>query len=93
MRQRRGLGHGQRAPYGHRDEVYMRSAERVMTDVARGAVVDFLAAHPQAREVIPGPSGLRKVRVPLTGRGERGSARVISFSGGDERGTTRCSPS
>ncbi|WP_244539310.1 type II toxin-antitoxin system RelE/ParE family toxin [Methylobacterium sp. 174MFSha1.1] len=49
-----------------------------MTDAERATVVDFVAANPQAGDVIPGVGGLRKVRVPLAGRGKRGGARVIS---------------
>lgn len=59
-------------------EVYLRSAERLMTETERTAVVGFFAANPQAGDVIPGAGGLRKARVPLAGRGKRGGARVIS---------------
>ncbi|CAO4182952.1 type II toxin-antitoxin system RelE/ParE family toxin [Methylorubrum extorquens] len=59
-------------------EIYLRSAERLMTEAERTAVVDILAADPFAGDVIPGTGGLRKVRVPLTGRGKRGGARVIT---------------
>lgn len=59
-------------------EIYLRTAERLMTEVERAAVVDFFAANPQSGDVIPGAGGLRKVRVPLAGRGKRGGARVIS---------------
>lgn len=59
-------------------EVYLRTAERLMTDAERATVVDFVAANPQAGDVIPGAGGLRKVRVPLAGRGKRGGARIIS---------------
>lgn len=60
-------------------ETYLRSAERMMSAAERIAVIDFFAANPQAGEVIPGGGGLRKVRVPLAGRGKRGGARVISY--------------
>ncbi len=43
-----------------------------MTEAERAAVVDFFAANPQAGDVVPGAGGLRKVRVPLSGRGKRG---------------------
>lgn len=62
-------------------EIYLRSAERLMTEPERAAVVDFFAADPSAGDVIPGTGGLRKVRVPLAGRGKRGKrggARVIT---------------
>ncbi|KMO17522.1 type II toxin-antitoxin system RelE/ParE family toxin [Methylobacterium indicum] len=59
-------------------EVYLRTAERLMTEAERAAVVDVFAANPQVGDVIPGTGGLRKVRVPLAGRGKRGGTRVIS---------------
>lgn len=37
----------------------------------------FLLAFPNAGDVIPGLSGVRKVRIPLTGRGKSGGGRVI----------------
>lgn len=60
-------------------ELYLRSAERVMSEAERHAVVDHLAADPQAGDVIPGSGGIRKVRVPLDGRGKRGGGRVLTF--------------
>ncbi|CAA2102440.1 Toxin HigB-2 [Methylobacterium bullatum] len=60
-------------------DVYLRSAERVMTEAERAAVVDYFAANPHAGNVIPGAGGLRKARIPLAGRGKRGGARVISY--------------
>ena len=59
-------------------DIYLRSAERIMTESERMSVVDVLAADPRAGDVIPGTGGLRKVRVPLAGRGKRGGARVIT---------------
>lgn len=45
--------------------------------------VDFcawLAANPEAGDVIPGADGCRKVRWSASGRGKRGGARVIYFN-------------
>jgi hypothetical protein len=39
----------------------------------------LLAADPIAGDVIKGTNGLRKVRLPLSGRGSRGGGRVIYF--------------
>lgn len=39
----------------------------------------LLAGDPLAGDVIKGTSGLRKVRMPLPGRGSKGGARVIYF--------------
>lgn len=60
-------------------DFYLRSAERVMDEIERNAVVDYIAANPQAGDLIAGGSGIRKVRVPLAGRGKRGGGRVLSF--------------
>jgi len=38
-----------------------------------------LVADPKAGDLIPGATGLRKIRRPLTGRGKRGGARVIYY--------------
>ncbi|MCU6614794.1 type II toxin-antitoxin system RelE/ParE family toxin [Klebsiella pneumoniae] len=59
-------------------DIYLRSAERIMTESERMSVIDVLAADPWAGDVIPGRGGLRKVRVPVAGRGKRGGARVIT---------------
>ena len=39
-----------------------------------------LLENPAAGDLIPGGRGLRKLRVPLPGRGKRGGARVIYFN-------------
>jgi hypothetical protein len=41
--------------------------------------VNFIAANPEAGEVIPGAQGARKVRWQASGRGKRGGSRVIYF--------------
>jgi hypothetical protein len=40
---------------------------------------NFLLATPDAGDVIPGSSGLRKLRWAVKGRGKRGGARVIYY--------------
>ena len=40
---------------------------------------NFLLASPDAGDVIPGGSGLRKLRWSAQGRGKRGGARVIYY--------------
>jgi hypothetical protein len=50
----------------------------------RIAVVEAVAADPLCGIVIPGSSGLRKVRFAFGGRGKRGGARVVYVFGGDD---------
>lgn len=40
-------------------------------------IQQWLAANPDAGDVIPGLAGLRKIRLALPGRGKRGGARVL----------------
>lgn len=48
-----------------------------MSPAEREHVVDAIAADPTGGVVIPGTGGLRKMRIPLQGRGKRGGGRVI----------------
>ena len=63
---------------------FLADAERLFTTNERQAVVDLVATDPQCGVVIPGGSGIRKVRVGFGGRGKRGGARVIYLFGGDD---------
>lgn len=56
---------------------YLKFANAIFTAAEREAIVGMLAANPDCGEVIPGTGGFRKVRVPRTGMGKRGGARVI----------------
>jgi hypothetical protein len=59
--------------------IYLSRAEELMSEKEREAVVELLAASPEVGDLIPGTGGLRKIRVPLAGRGKRGGARVIYY--------------
>ena len=56
---------------------YLSKAEKIMSALERDAVVSMISEGPTIGDVIPGTGGLRKVRVPLQGRGKRGGGRVI----------------
>lgn len=47
------------------------------------AVVDLIAANPEAGEIMPGCGGARKLRVAKPGRGKSGGYRVITYFAGD----------
>ena len=57
--------------------MFLRYASRVWSEEEREAFVDWIAAHPEAGDVIPGTSALRKVRWSRAGMGKRGGTRVI----------------
>jgi len=53
--------------------------ERYWADEELTALQSFLAAAPDAGNLIPGSGGLRKVRWLVLQRGKRGGARVIYY--------------
>src|SRR5262245_27638340 len=59
--------------------LFVRQAEAVWDDTERQAFVTFIAANPEAGEVIPETGGVRKVRWARAGSGKRGGTRVIYF--------------
>lgn len=59
--------------------VFTRVAADLFDDEALQSIQEILLADPEVGDVIPGGGGLRKLRVPLPGRGKRGGARVIYY--------------
>ena len=57
--------------------VFTRRITELLTDEEYREFQTDLSANPEAGDVIPGLSGLRKVRLALPGRGKRGAARVL----------------
>lgn len=57
--------------------LYLARAERLMSEAERGYVIEVIAANPTAGVVIKGMNGVRKMRIPLQGRGKRSGGRVI----------------
>ena len=60
----------------------LSAAKGVLSDEERVAIVNAIAANPAAGVSLGG--GLRKVRVPLAGRGNSGGARVVVLYAGDD---------
>jgi mRNA-degrading endonuclease RelE of RelBE toxin-antitoxin system len=58
---------------------FIRQAAKLWTEDDRNAFVDFIAANPDAGDVIPDTGGLRKVRWSRAGVGKRGGVRIIYF--------------
>ncbi|AOB32653.1 transcriptional regulator [Bordetella sp. H567] len=54
-------------------------AAKVWTQSEREEFIDWIAANPEAGDVIPGSGGCRKVRWCRGGMGKRGGARVIYY--------------
>lgn len=59
--------------------LFLRQAEKVWDEAEHEGFVSFIAANPDAGDVIPETGGVRKVRWARTGSGKRGGARVIYY--------------
>ena len=57
----------------------LSATRKLITDDDRALLVDYLAYHPMAGNLIRGTGGVRKLRWGLEGRGKRGGARVVYF--------------
>jgi len=55
-----------------------------MGDEERAAVVDLIAANPEAGDMMSGCGGARKLRVAKPGSGKSGGWRVITYFGGQD---------
>lgn len=58
---------------------YQRRAGKLLSDDDRRAIVEHLAAHPRAGDLIEGTGGVRKLRWGRDGRGKSGGVRVIYY--------------
>ena len=55
-----------------------------MTETEREDIALFLAANPQAGDVIKGSGGCRKFRFARSGKGKSGGYRIVTWYGGGD---------
>lgn len=58
---------------------FAADAKDLWSEEERGAFCAWIAANPEAGDVIPGSGGCRKVRWARGGMGKRGGVRIIYF--------------
>lgn len=58
---------------------FLKDGKPMMSNSERDELLAFVAANPEAGEIIPDTGGVRKIRWALAGRGKRGGARVIYY--------------
>ena len=61
---------------------FQRRTRGLLTTDGLSALVDYVAANPNAGELMVGTGGARKLRWAIKGRGKSGGIRVITFTGG-----------
>jgi hypothetical protein len=58
---------------------FLRDSAAALTEQERSELVSYLAANPEAGDIMPETGGARKVRWRAKGRGKRGGARAIYY--------------
>lgn len=58
---------------------FTAQADAYLTDEERDALIDYIAWHPEAGDLIRGTGGLRKLRWATRGGGKRGGLRLIYY--------------
>lgn len=58
---------------------YIRRAERLMSPAERMDIINYLAAHPKAGDLMEGTGGIRKLRWGRGTQGKSGGVRVIYY--------------
>lgn len=59
--------------------IFQSLVEGRLSDASWIALIDYVAEHPDAGDLIPCAGGARKLRWAASGRGKRGGARVIIY--------------
>lgn len=59
--------------------MFLRDAAAALTERERSELVSYLAANPEAGEIMPETGGARKLRWRAQGRGKRGGTRAIYY--------------
>jgi hypothetical protein len=59
-------------------------ADQGLSEEALTEIVNYMARHPMAGDVMPGTGGARKVRVAGRGKGKSGGYRLIAYYGAED---------
>jgi hypothetical protein len=58
---------------------YIRRAEKLLDAKERSEIINYLAAHPKAGDLLEGANGVRKLRWGRGSQGKSGGVRVIYY--------------
>lgn len=58
---------------------YIRRANELLNEIERKSIIDYLAFHPRAGDIMEGTGGIRKLRWARGGKGKSGGVRVIYY--------------
>ena len=58
---------------------FLRKSQDLLASEEKSSLINYLAAHPQAGNIMQGTGGIRKLRWAAQGRGKSGGVRVIYY--------------
>lgn len=58
---------------------FIRKSQGLLTDEEKRHLINHLATHPQAGDLIQGTGGIRKLRWAIQSKGKSGGARIIYY--------------
>lgn len=58
---------------------FIRRAQALLKEDEKLSIINYLAAHPQAGEIMRGTGGIRKLRWSALGKGKSGGVRIIYY--------------
>ncbi len=58
---------------------FLRKSGKLLTSSERLSIINYLAAHPAAGDIMQGTGGIRKLRWSAQGKGKSGGVRVIYY--------------
>jgi len=58
---------------------FLRKSDKLLSNTERLSIINYLAAHPAAGDIMQGTGGIRKLRWSAQGKGKSGGVRIIYY--------------
>jgi len=58
---------------------FLRKADKLLSTSERLSIINYLAVHPAAGDIMQGTGGIRKLRWSAQGKGKSGGVRIIYY--------------
>ena len=58
---------------------FLRKSDKLLSNTERLSIINYLAEHPAAGDVMQGTGGIRKLRWSAQGKGKSGGVRVVYY--------------
>jgi len=58
---------------------YLKQSDKFLSKSERQSIVNYLAVHPSAGDIMKGTGGIRKLRWSAQGKGKSGGVRIIYY--------------